>query len=779
MPQLEEYKQKRDFKKSPEPIKRSISRKKNKNLSFVVQEHHASHLHYDFRLEWNGVLKSWAVPKGPSLDSKEKRLAIEVEDHPLEYAKFQGTIPENQYGAGEVFLWDKGIWIPEGSIAKGLKDGRLVFTLKGKKLHGSWLLLRISRKQEDKKNTWLLMKRKDQYRKSEFNNNIITIKKAVPKFIEPQLARLVSKPPEGFDWVHEIKFDGYRIQAHSIKKSVHLITRSGLDWSSKYPSIALSLKKLPEGTIIDGEVVWQNAKGVSNFQELQDAFLTNNESNIHYWVFDILFLEGKDLRDLSLMVRREYLTRLMKKLNEKNIHLSEAFRGGGKDFMAEACKKGLEGIVSKHVDANYHSGRHGEWVKSKCTLRQEFVVGGFTDPSGSRQGFGSLLLGVHDGNRLRYVGRVGTGFNEDTIKIVSKKIHILERKKSPFSLSSPRSKNIHWIKPNLVAEVSFANWTKDTKLRSAVFHGLRMDKDPTQIIKEDATVNSISTTINLSHPDRIIFSKEKISKQDVFYYYKAVSRWILPYLSSRPLSLLRCPTNTGGKCFFQKHLTGKIPEAIHSIKEPGNQSAFLGINSEDGLLTFVQRGVLEFHAWNSRENNLEYPDQVVIDFDPDKSIKWDTVKEAAWNLKEILDKLGINSFVKLTGGKGLHVQFPIVPRYHYQDVKNFAQALAMQMTDKNPKLYTSILSKNARKKKIFIDYLRNGYGATAVAPYSLRAHSISSVAMPIDWSELKSLPSSSFYTMKEAVQFLEKRKNDPWKNYFSLEQKIHLFKHLH
>lgn len=776
MKPLAEYTRKRNFRVTPEPGGKVAAKRKSKKLLFVVQEHHASHLHFDFRLEWDGVLKSWAVPKGPSLDPKQRRLAVEVEDHPLSYAKFTGTIPAKQYGAGKVYRWDLGTWEPVNDPDEGLRKGRLEFRLKGKKLQGEFLLVRT--RAGGRKPNWLLIKRHDEFaREGEIEDAEPAT--AETEFIEPQLAQLVTKPPQGDDWVHEMKFDGYRIQAQIRDKKATLYSRRGLDWTDKYPPLAKALRKLRvKDAVFDGEVVAQDEKGHSSFQRLQNVMKSGKTEELIYWVFDLLSVDGKDLRHLPLIARKERLEKLLTKLDHPQIRFSSHYRGMGEEMIKATCGMNLEGVVSKRVDSTYRSGRNDDWVKSKCIKRQEFVIGGFTDGEGSRVGFGALLLGVYEKGELRFVGKVGTGFDHRLLRDIRSKLRTLETDESSFTLESPRGRGLHWVKPKLVAEVAFAQWTNDKRLRAPVFMGLREDKSPRQIgIEKPKPVKGgrvkTSSEVSLSHPDRVIFKKEGITKAEVAEYYRSVARWILPHIEDRPLSLVRCPQSSTKPCFFSKHFARRLPEHLIEVPEKGNQP-WVAVNSEEGILSLVQWGTLEIHPWNAHRESIETPDQIVMDFDPDPGVDFELVKEAALELREILDQIGLRSFVKTTGGKGLHVQFPFQPLYDWDSVKSFAKTLVQEMVSRNSELYTANMSKKARKGKIFIDYLRNGRGSTAVAPYSLRAKAVSAVAMPISWDELEGLKAANLFTLEKALAHLSRRRRDPWKDYFSIKQKIAL-----
>lgn len=763
MKPLAEYKRKRNFKRTTEPDAER-GRASKKDLIFVVQEHHASHLHYDFRLEWDGVLKSWAVPKGPSLDPGQKRLAVQVEDHPLQYAKFQGTIPKGEYGAGEVYRWDYGTWSPGEDVNKGLRKGHLDFSLKGKKLNGKFVLVRTRSKSA--KPNWLLIKRTDAHAHVEAYAQF-------PDFFPPQLAQLTNRPPEGDDWIHEIKFDGYRTQSQIKAGKVRMLTRGGKNWTEKYAPLASVLKKLKaKSAVLDGEIVYLDEKGRSDFQKLQSALKEDRAKHLVYYVFDLLYLDGKDLTSLPLIARKERLGKLIKSLGSDQVRMSDHFRGVGPRLFKECCSRGLEGIVSKRVDTPYASGRHSDWMKIKCLQRQEFVIGGFTDPQGARSGFGSLLLGVYENGKLRYSGRCGTGFNAKLLGTIFAKLKKLEIEKSPFELKSPRGRGLHWVKPQLVCEAAFAEWTDEGVLRAPVFQGLRSDKPPEEI--------SIEKSVNLpkiSHPDKIVFAKEKITKQQVVDYYQAVSQWLLPHIADRPLALVRCPQGSTKPSFYSKHFADKLPESIIPVPQADKSDLpFVAVDSLEGLMTLVQRGTVEIHPWGCHRQSIEFPDQVVMDFDPGPRVSFEQVKDGALELREMLRKIGIESFVKTTGGKGLHVQFPCEPLYSWDQIKEFARTLALEFVSRHPDLYTANMSKRVRTKKIFLDYLRNGRGSTAIAPYALRARALSAVAMPLEWSQLKGLKSANEFTLKKALLYLGRRRKDPWDGYLDLKQKISILK---
>lgn len=764
---LREYVRKRDLKVSKEPkVKTNIKGpRKRSPFMFVVQEHHASHLHYDFRLEVDGVLKSWAIPKEISTDPTIKRLAVEVEDHPLSYAHFEGVIPKGQYGAGEVYIWDTGTWEPVGSPRAGLKKGHLEFVLKGQKLSGRWVLIR-TRRVAGKKFQWLLIK------KSEHEAQVQS--KKIPRFVEPALAVLVQNPPLGKTWYHEVKWDGYRIQAHLENRHVQLFSRSGLNWSTKFSQIMKELQNLAvQNAILDGEVVWLDEEGRSHFQNLQEALRDKNSDRLHYYVFDLLFLNGEDLRGRPLAERKVRLQKVLRTLKESRIRYSDHLMQPGQDLMKTVCSFGLEGVVSKDKNAIYTSGRSPDWRKAKCQRRQEVLIGGYTEGDSGGGALGALVVGVYEGGKLRYAGKVGTGYSEQAARELIKKLKKREQRQSPFTLKSPTQNGIHWVRPDLVAEVVFANWTRDHILRAAVFVGLREDKSPQEIhlekqwkVRPRNARGNKQPLLSISNPDALIFPQEGITKLQVARYYQDVADWILPYLSNRPLSLLRCSDKVGKRCFFQKHLTGVAPDGI--VQGP----SYVSISSREGLLSLTQMRALEFHGWGARCDAIEHPDQIVMDFDPGEHVPWRKVVAAAEELKSILDRLNLKSFVKLTGGKGLHVHVPVAPIYTWAQIKSFARTLALEMKSRHPEEYTISLAKSARKGKIFIDYLRNERGATAVVPYSLRARERSSVALPIEWRELRKTKSGDQFSLSRVRTYLKKRKRDPWNDFFKRSPKI-------
>lgn len=803
---LKEYHRKRDFSLTKEPAGKKVTTRKKK-LSFVVQEHHASHLHYDFRLELEGVLKSWAVPKGPSLDPATKRLAVQTEDHPLEYGKFHGTIPQGEYGGGEVFIWDKGSWEPEAEFSdasKALEKGHIKFRLKGKKLNGSFILVRTNYKGSGDKKNWLLIKHRDEFAITGEGAEVLPVKKASskkkalkkkvpliksdpwPDFIPPQLPKLITQvPEEGGDWIHEMKYDGYRIQCH-LQNGIGLFyTRNGLNWSNSFPHLLNAAEKLPvQNAIFDGEIVALDEEGRSHFQRLQNSLTLKKDKALRYYIFDLLYLNGKDLRALPLIERKELLEEILAEAPD-NILYSEHLTKQGEDFYNVSCEHQLEGIVSKLADSPYHSGRNDLWAKIKCTSRQEFIIVGWSDPKGGRQGIGSLLLAVYEEGKLRYAGRVGTGLNQQSLKSIKAGLGPLEAKKTSLDLNVPKGNDIHWVKPKLVCEVSFSQWTDKGILRTPVFLGLRKDKSPNDILEEKAEPmvqkktkknKHLKLAREISSPEKILFKAEKKTKLDVAQFYQSIARHMLPYFENRPLSLVRCPNGSEGTCFYQKHFTGNIPESFHSfqVKEEKGQGTYISIDSAEGLMELVQLNAFEIHAWNCQQDDYLTPDQIVMDFDPGPGVEWNQVIEAAFELKDMLEALNLKSFVKLTGGKGVHVHIPVAPIYDWDQIKSFAQSLALELVHRNPRLYVANMAKNQRKKKIFVDYLRNGYGATAVVPYSLRARPTSAIALPLEWTELRRVKSGGEFTMDRALKKIKSRSKDPWAGMLKLKQKINV-----
>lgn len=755
---LRTYHQKRDLRKTSEPKGKKRPTQTLSPLMFVVQEHHASHLHYDFRLEWGGVLKSWAIPKGPSLDPHLKRLAVEVEDHPLEYGSFEGKIPEGEYGAGEVYIWDTGIWIPKSSPAEGFKKGHLEFELKGHRLKGAWDLIRTNLK--GKSPQWLLVKREDPFAKPGDEASVTGDKASVrPRrrarklgFVKPMLALLVDRPPQGSQWLHEIKWDGYRIQAHLDGRSVHLFTRAGNDWAGKMPSLVRELSRVSvQSAVFDGEVVVLDKKGRSHFQSLQNYFESNPSQKLTYMLFDLLMLNGEDLREHPLKERRQKMRQILKG-HRGLLRLSPGLKDVGSRRWSQLQKQGIEGVVSKKLESTYVSGRKGEWVKSKFLNRQEFVIGGYTLGRGSRSEFGSLLLGAYEKGQLRFVGKVGTGFDQNKMTSVLRQLKRIKARKNPFRSGDPPRKDAIWVRPQLLAEVSFANWTHGLHLRSPVFVDLRKDKPAPEVT---------SDSLLLTNPDKILYPVEGITKLQVAEYYIAMAERLHPYIENRLLAVLRCPDGAAGKCFFQKHLKSGA-ETVAVLEK----DSALYVTDVRGLLELVQMGAYEIHARNCRAESPARPDQFVLDLDPGEGIPWKEVVATALMIRKDLQTLGLRSFVKLSGGKGLHIHVPFQSGPGWDEVKNFTRELVLLWERRLPEKLVSKMTKKVRQGKIFIDYFRNSRGSTSVLPYSLRAREKSSVAWPVSWGQLAKYKAGDAISLTRALELL-KTGRDPWKNYFS------------
>jgi bifunctional non-homologous end joining protein LigD len=853
---LEAYRRKRDFRKTSEPSGTRAKKRARGAPRFVVQKHAATRLHYDFRLEHAGVLLSWAVPKGPSLDPRERRLAVRVEDHPLDYAAFEGTIPEGEYGAGAVIVWDRGTWQPHGDPAEGLRRGKLEFELDGEKLHGRWTLVRMNADRERSngaKQNWLLIKGRDEAARTGGEAEIVerlpksvgsgrtiddvergtrarrgastkriakaagapswgrarvdvvegAVRAPLPKTIEPELATLVSDAPTGDEWLHEIKFDGFRILCRLDRGDVRLLTRRGNDWTSRFPSVAAAAKRLrAKEAFLDGEVVVLQPSGRSSFQDLQNSMNRGRDEDIAYCVFDLLHLDGFDLRGAALEARKRALETLLRGAPSA-LRFSSHTEGAGKETFREACRLALEGIVSKRRDRPYVGGRGTDWVKVRCEQRQELVIGGFTDPQGSRVAFGALLLGVHDDEgRLRFAGKVGTGFDERTLRSVHRRLREIETLESPFA-NPPlggRARGVHWVKPTLLAEIEFTEWTKDGSLRHPVFLGLRDDKPAKDVVREvprtprevgakpRATARPkksraadsqevVVAGVRLTHPGRVVYPEQGITKLELAQYYQEIARWILPHVSDRPLALVRCPEGRGGQCFYQKHLRDLASDAVRSVEieeESGRSGAYPVVDSVAGLVSLVQMGVLEIHPWGARADDLEHPDRVIFDLDPSADVSWERVVDGARLVHECLERLGLKSFVKTTGGKGLHVVAPLGGRSTWDELREFAREVAEIIVRSAPSLYTATMSKEKRRGRIFVDWFRNGRGATAVAAYSTRARPGAPVSTPLRWDELDHVRGSDAFTVRTLPARLARWRpsatSNPWHGFAQARQ---------
>jgi len=798
---LKEYNKKRDFENTFEPEgKTEVS---GIGLRFVVQHHMARRDHYDLRLEWNGVLLSWAVPKGPSYDTHDKRLAVKVEDHPMEYRHFEGTIPKGQYGGGAVMLWDEGFWEPYGNVEEGLIKGELKFVLKGLRLKGKWTLIRWNAKSSETKDNWLLLKERDEYVKvtdgiSEYTTSVRTgrnmkeIEKGEDEKVirnpfeiaDVQLAKLVNAIPDGEEWLYELKYDGYRIMAFVEGSSVQLMSRNRNDYSDRFYEIVSSIIDFSSGRamVLDGEMVITDKSGKTDFHALQNYMRNPEDKNLTYIIFDLLALDGVDFRKHPLIHRKEILKDLMKDA-PPNLYYSRYVRGNGKECFAAACDANMEGIVGKKADSTYSGARNGDWIKIKCDKRQEFVIGGYSLSDKKTSGVSSLLLGIYDGDKLDYVGRAGTGISQDDSEMLEKKFASLIRIDSPFNqIPKPRAnEKVIWLEPELVAEIKFAEWTKDNILRQASFKGLREDKAPKDIKKEkveemerpiEVNENNIFIEgIKITNPHKIIFDEPKITKKDVIRYYEKVSERMLPYVSKRILSIVRCPKGISETCFYKKHPISdrKGIVTIPITTGDGDMEEYFYIESTAGLVYEAQMGTLEFHTWGSRVDNLENPDMMVFDLDPDEGMDLSRIRQGVRDMRSILMELSLNSYLKTSGGKGYHVVVPLKPSVSWDTFHDFARLVAEVMEQKWPDRYTSNVRKVNRKGKIFIDWIRNGRGATSIAPYSLRARKGAKVSMPISWDELDTVAPDGI-DIYDALLRIEGK--DPWKDFYKNSQML-------
>jgi len=788
---LRGYVARRDFTKTPEP--RGRARRKGKpGLQFVVQKHAARRLHYDLRLELDHAFKSWAVAKGPSLVPGDKRLAIHVEDHPLEYGSFEGSIPEGEYGAGLVIIWDRGTWEPEGDPHKGYAKGHLDFALHGSKLKGRWHLVRMRLRPREKQEGWLLIKSDDEAARGPDDPDVLEEQPAsvisgrtiedvaeeetrMPPFIEPCLAKLADDPPRGASWVHEIKFDGYRIQASKDGENIALLTRKGLDWTSRFGPLADAFKRIAaRSAVIDGELVVEEASGASSFAGLQAALREGRFGELRYYAFDLLFRDGKDLRDEKLAERKRQLAEVLAGLPDSSpIRLSEHFKTEGATLLKHACRMGLEGIISKRIDKPYRPGRGNDWVKTKCVERQEFVIIGYSPSTTTRRAIGALAIGDYEVGKLRYRGRVGTGFTEETARALFDQLEPLRRATPPLSEvpAGERRRGLRWVEPRLVTEVDFSTWTETGLVRQAVYDGLREDK-PAEEVTSERVVNSTAKSVNhsdrdfdekkLTHPERLLWPDDGVTKLGLAQYYAEIWPWISPHVVRRPLSLLRCPEGIGESCFFQKHAWAGIDASIRRVRPAGEDEDVLYIDDLDGLIALVQASVLEIHPWGSTIEDIDHADRMIFDLDPGPGLHWADVIDAARAVRDILRKSGLESFVKTTGGKGLHVVAPLRPAADWDAVKTFSQSVAEHMARQDPDRYTASVALRTRNRRIFVDYLRNGRGATAVAAYSTRARSGAPISAPLDWEELSAEIGPAHFTVSNLPSRLRHLDADPW-----------------
>lgn len=819
---LAEYNRKRDFEKTAEPAgKRASSETGNR---FIVQKHDATRLHWDFRIEADGVLKSWAVTKGPSPDPEIKRLAVRTEDHPLSYAEFEGSIPKGEYGGGTVMLWDRGTWAPvEGKSWKDIDKGHLHFTLQGERMNGEWILIRLKPRPGEKRENWLLRKVADEFsaegdalvehaltsvltgrtmaeieadaggkhslagkkgdafaaemqEAAKHNAGKAKPKKKValgtpPKFRTPQLATLVDSVPAGNRWMHEIKFDGYRALVAVAGNQVQVWTRGGKDWTDKFAPLveAVAALDLPP-SLIDGEIVSYGKDGNPDFSSLQAVLKRGHGSQtakdkLSFHAFDLLEANGEDLTKLPNIERKERLEALLATA-QPPIHVADHVLGAGEKLYEAMCKAGQEGIISKAIDAPYRASRTKSWVKVKCTRRQEFVVIGWKKSTAKGRPFSSLLLAQNDGPKTRqslvYKGNVGTGFTQETIADLAEKFAKLERKTPPAEVDKTSSRGVTWLEPKLVAEIAFAEFTADGNVRHGSFLGLRGDKKAAAVTPEEPEeAPEAEVAVTITSRDRVIFPESGQTKGELADYYETVAPLMLPWAAQRPISLVRCPQGRGKKCFFQKHDSGSFGPHVHHVpitEKDGGAEDYLYVEHAAGLVACVQMGTIEFHGWGSRSGEVEKPDRMIFDLDPDEGLDFDDVKAAAKDIHDRLSDLGLASYAMLSGGKGVHVVVPLTPGHSWDAHKDFSRRFAEALSLAEPDRFVATMSKAKRKGKIFIDWLRNQRGSTAVLPYSARAREGAPVAIPIAWGELKDFKDAHPFSISDAKKLATRAK---------------------
>jgi bifunctional non-homologous end joining protein LigD len=801
---IDTYNRKRDFTKTKEPRGRKLE---GSGDSFVVQKHEASRLHWDFRLELDGVLKSWAIPKGPSLDPGEKRLAMRTEDHPLDYGDFEGTIPAGEYGGGTVMLWDRGRWIPQPGKdpRKTIEEGHLHFTLDGERMKGEWVLFRLNARPGERGEPWMLKKVADAYADPDDGNELVDdcvtsvstgrtmaeiaagedvwrsnrggqkggrakkkASKAPPPFQPPQLATLVDDVPTGSDWIYEYKYDGYRLLLATGDAVATAWTRHGKDWSDKFRALVRAASTLPPGCLIDGEAVAIDESGKPSFQLLQSTLKDQKGANLVFYAFDLLVDQGEDIKRLPNIVRKDRLASLLAGVNPPIIYGDHVI-GKGEALLREVCKQGGEGIVAKKASCPYRGVRTRNWLKIKCIQRQEFVIVGWSE-SDKRIGFRSLLLAAREHGKLTYVGKVGTGFNAKRIEELMELMRPLEVEKAPVAVPRADRKGAHFIEPKLVAEIAFSEFTNEGILRHPSFIALREDKPASQVVvetpkhltkseKKDPRKDAQSFGIKISNPERLIYPDEGLTKLDLADYYAAVESQIMVDAGHRPMTLIRCPQGRSKKCFFQKHDTGSFGPFVKHVpvkEKKGIVQDYLYFDDIRGLLACVQMGTIEFHGWGSRSDDIEHPDRLVFDLDPDVGLDFGKVKEAAVRLRELLLELGLKTFPLLSGGKGLHVVAPLDQSADWPAVSSFAERFSRAIAEAEPEMFTANIRKVQRKGRIFLDWLRNQRGSTAVMPYSARAREGAPVAAPISWDELDRYESGHHFSIRDVDELLER-----------------------
>lgn len=814
---LARYRRRRDFQRSAEPPGEIAAQPGRR---YCIQKHAAGRLHYDFRLELEGVMKSWAVPKGPSLVAGARRLAVAVEDHPVEYGSFEGVIPEGEYGGGTVLLWDRGDWSPIGDPHRGLAKGKLEFELHGEKLRGRFALVRL----RDDETQWLLMKAKDAHARAEDDGEVVDAlphsvatardldeiaadggataeqqakarrlssdldvpapagADTLPEFVEPQLATLVDAPPAGEQWLHEIKLDGYRLLCRVEGEDITLLGRNRGDWTAKAPAVVAAVRALGlSSAFLDGELVALDDRGHTDFAALVDRLNHRRGEGLVYHVFDLLHADGVDLRDEPLLARKARLAEICARASGA-LRYTDHVLGRGPEFLAAASEHGLEGVMSKRADGPHRDGRGREWLKIKCRARQELVVVGYTPPKHAADRFGALVLAVREGDAWIYSGRVGTGFDRAKRADVFERLAPLHTSQCPLAMRprGPAFARVQWVRPEVVVEVAFTQWTAEGRLRHPSFQGVRDDKPATQVQRERARATPAAAPaesrpagVALTHPDKVLDVGTGLTKRALAEYYEAVGPTMLRYVRDRPLMLLRCPDGTTMPCFHQKHPGGSVPPGLAVFDASADADAadrMICIESATGLVGTVQMGALELHIWGSRRSHVEHPDRIVLDLDPDPTVGFAAVVAAANEVRERLADAGLVSYVMSTGGKGLHVVAPIDPVAEFSVIKAWTRALADALVRASPRQYVATASKQRRRGKIYLDYLRNGRGATAIAPYSTRARPGAPVAVPLRWEELDGASEAPRFDVAAVLQRIATG-DDPWVGYDAVRQR--------